>query len=79
MLFFGFGLLSLFLAGFDHDGCYLDNKAEDDHHGSCHETTAVEHSGVEGVGIVAAAATEEERTKVERAVRFGLDAMDGRE
>lgn len=26
-----------------------------------------------------AAATEEERTKVERAVRFGLDAMDGRE
>ena len=26
-----------------------------------------------------AAVTEEERTKVERAVRFGLDAMDGRE
>ena len=49
----------MFLA-FVHDGQDFDHEAHDDEDGCEDETTVVEHGGIEGVGVVAAAAAEED-------------------
>ena len=43
-----------------HDGHNLDDEAEDDENGGKVEATAIEHFGVEDIGVVAAASSEED-------------------
>ncbi len=58
--------LFFFVFGSEHNGADFDDQSDDNQNGSHNHTLAVEHSGVEDVGVVAAAAAQEDVSKAEQ-------------